>query len=785
MQLRLSDKIPWAFALALLPLVVIIIASFRNTSALLEAGQLVRDTQEVKVRLGNLLAHVTDAETGMRGFIITGNETFLKPYHNAIKVIDRDLADLQRLTADNAEQTVRLEAVKSTVADKVDHMSNVVASRRSDGFAAAQSLVATEYGNVKMADVRVIVRAMSDAESRFLQQRQAAKDARARDTRIVLGISALLGFALAVAASVSINRELRKRRRVENELRRAYDDLDERIKQRTQELERVNVVLRQEGLERQRTQELLQQSDERLWHALAAARLGAWELEIATDRVTTYGHLLPLFGLANEQFSGKRGDFMGRIHDDDRPRLEQHLVQSIQGEVEYDTDFRVVWPDNSVHWLMAKGAVLKSDAGEPLHLIGVTMEITDLKNAQHERERLLLNEKDLRARAEAANRIKDEFLATVSHELRTPLNAILGWTTLLRKGQLDDRGIDKALETVERNARSQTKLIEDLLDISRITTGHLKLEVQSLDLPSVIHAALESLHPAADARQIKLQALVDNAAGPVWGDPHRMQQIVWNLLSNAIKFTPKGGQVQVQLERVSSHVEIAVSDSGQGISANFLPHVFERFQQEDASSKRQHGGLGIGLAIVRQLVELHGGKVTAESAGEGKGATFRVILPIMLARRKSVQEDQRLAPPPSVGARSEQHLLSGLRVLAVDDDADARELLAELLSTNGVDVRVAASGVDALATLDHWRPDVLISDIGMPDMDGYELLRELRFKENKGKHTRLPALALTAYATAEDRMRALESGFQMHIAKPVDPAELTTVLASLAGRLNP
>ena len=785
MQLRLNEKIPWAFALALLPLVVIIIASFRNTSALLEAGQLVRHTQEVKVSLGNLLAHVTDAETGMRGFIITGNETFLEPYHNAITVIEHDLADLQRLTADNAEQTRRLEAIKSPVADKVNHLSSVVAIRRSDGFAAAQSLVATEYGNLKMAAVRVIVSAMSDAESQLLQQRQAAMDARTRDTRIVLGISALLGFVLAVSASVSISRELRKRRRVEDQLRRAYDDLDERIKQRTQELEQVNVVLRQEGLERQRTQELLQQSDERLRHALTAARLGTWEWEIATDRITTYGHLLPLFGLANEQFSGKRGDFMGRMHDDDRPRVEQLLEQSILGEVEYDTDFRVVWPDNSVHWLMGKGAVLKSDDGTPRHMIGVNMEITDLKNAQHERERLLLNEKDLRARAEAANRMKDEFLATVSHELRTPLNAILGWTTLLRKGQLDDRGIDKALETVERNARSQTKLIEDLLDISRITTGHLKLEVQSMDLPSVIRAALESLHPAAEARQIKLQALVDNAAGPVWGDPQRMQQIVWNLLSNAIKFTPKGGQVQVRLERANSHVELAVSDTGQGISANFLPHVFERFVQEDASSKRKHGGLGIGLAIVRQLVEIHGGQVTAESEGEGKGATFRVVLPIMLARRKSLQEDERLVATARVGTQSEQHLLNGLRVLAVDDEADARELLAELLSANGVEVRVASSGVDALATLEQWSPDVLISDIGMPDMDGYELLRELRFKENKGKNTRLPALALTAYATAEDRMRALQSGFQMHIAKPVDPEELTTVLASLTGRLNP
>jgi signal transduction histidine kinase/CHASE3 domain sensor protein/ActR/RegA family two-component response regulator len=785
MQLRLSDKIPWAFALALVPLVIIVVASFRNMSALLETGEWVRHTQDVKIDLGNLLAHVTDAETGMRGFVITGNEKFLEPYHNALRVIDHDFDDLQRLTGDNAEQKRRLDAIKFVFADKLNHMSTTIAVRRADGFAAAQNLVATEYGKKKMDAVRVIVAAMNSAESQLLQQRQAAMKQHTRDTRIVFGISALTGVLIALSAMASVSRELRKRRRVEDELRRAYDDLDERVKQRTQELEHVNVVLRQEALERQHTQQLLQQSDDRLRHTLAAAQVGTWEWEITTDRVTTYGHLLPLFGLADAQFSGQRGDFMGRMHDEDRPRVEQLLEQSLRGEIEYDTDFRVVWPDNSVHWLMAKGAVLNGDDGAPRYMIGVNMEITELKNAQHERERLLLNEKDLRARAEAANRLKDEFLATVSHELRTPLNAILGWTTLLRKGQLDDKGIGKALETVERNARSQTKLIEDLLDISRITTGHLKLEVQSLDLADVIHAALESLHPAADARQIKLQALLDNAAGPVWGDPQRMQQIVWNLLSNAIKFTPKGGQVQVQLERVNSHVELAVSATGQGISANFLPHVFERFEQEDASRKRKHGGLGIGLAIVRQLVELHGGQVTAESAGEGQGATFRVVLPIMLARRKSLQETQRLPAPASVGTLSERHLLNGLRVLAVDDEVDARELLAELLSANGVEVRVAASGVDALATLKQWRPDVLISDIGMPEMDGYELLRELRLKETNGKHTRLPALALTAYATAEDRMRALQSGFQMHIAKPVDPEELTTVLASLAGRLNP
>ena len=784
MQLRLSDKIPWAFALALLPFVIIVVASFRTLSGALDAASRVRHTQEVEMTLAKLLSHMTDAETGMRGFVITGKAQFLEPYQAALNVIDKDILALQSLTMEDIEQQRRIESMKPTVADKLNHMAKVVALRRNEGFTAAQQLVSTGFGRKAMDDLRDIMVAMSGAENRLMQQRQEIAQARARDTRVVLGISALAGILIALSASVSISRELRKRRVVEGELRRAYDDLEERIKQRTQQLEHVNIVLQQEALERQRVQQLLQRSDERLRHTLTAAQLGTWEWEIATDRVTTYGHLLPLFGLSDAQFSGQRGDFMGRMHDEDRPRVEQLLQQSIRGELEYDTDFRVVWPDNSVHWLMAKGAILKGEDGAPRYMIGVNMEITELKNAQHERERLLVNEKDLRTRAEAANRMKDEFLATVSHELRTPLNAILGWTTLLRKGQLDDKGIGKALETVERNARSQTKLIEDLLDISRITTGHLKLEVQSLDLPSVIRAAMEALHPAAHARQIKLQGLIDNTAGPVWGDPQRMQQIVWNLLSNAIKFTPKGGQVQVQLERVNSHVELAVSDTGQGITANFLPHVFERFEQEDASSKRKHGGLGIGLAIVHQLVELHGGQVSAESAGEGKGATFRVILPIMLARRRSLQENPRLAAPASTGAQSEQHLLNGLRVLAVDDESDARELLAELLTTNGVEVRVASSGVEALATLDHWRPDVLISDVGMPDMDGYELMRALRQTEIKAKQTRLPALALTAYATAEDRMRALQSGFQMHIAKPVDPEELTTVLASLTGRLN-
>ncbi len=786
MQLRLSEKIPWAFALALLPLVIIVIASFRSMAGLLDAADRVRHSHEVETHLAELLSHVTDAEAGSRGFVITGRENFLENYQKAVGVIDKDLAALQRLTADDAEQMRRLDAIKPIIADKLNHMTGTIARRRTEGFAAAQTMIATEQGKQKMDAAREIVADMRNTETQLLRQREAAMEVSTRNTRLVLGSGALLGFLIALSATVSISRELRKRRQVEDELRRAYDDLDERINQRTQELEQVNIVLRQEATERQRAQKLLQQSDERFRRALTAARMGTWEWELASDRVTTYGYMLPLYGLSDEQFSGARADFMGNLHADDNARVEEILARAARGEIDLDTDFRVVWPDGSVHWLMAKGALVSSDDGKLSHMIGINLEITELKNAQQERERLLINEKDLRAKAESANRMKDEFLANVSHELRTPLNAILGWTNLLRKGRLDPQGVAKALETVERNAKSQTKLIEDLLDTSRIITGQLKLEVQSLDFAGVIRAALESLSPAVEARQIKLTSLLDNAAGPVWGDPQRMQQIVWNLLSNAIRFTPKGGQVQVKVERVNSHVELAVSDTGQGISADFLPHVFERFKQEDASSKRKHGGLGLGLAIVRQLVELHGGQVKAESEGEGKGATFRVILPIMLAQRTNAQPEHRPIAIDGADAKSEHALLNGLRILAVDDEPDARELLAELLEVHGVEVRVAASAADALVTLESWRPDILISDIGMPAMDGYELLRELRRKELSQKQsTRIPALALTAYAAAEDRMRALQSGFQMHIAKPVDPEELATVLASLAGRLNP
>jgi signal transduction histidine kinase/ActR/RegA family two-component response regulator len=398
------------------------------------------------------------------------------------------------------------------------------------------------------------------------------------------------------------------------------------------------------------------------------------------------------------------------------------------------------------------------------------------KRAQQERA-LLLEE------AEAANRTKDEFLATMSHELRTPMTAILGWAQLLRSNKLKEADFAHALEVVERNARAQTKLIDDLLDISRIITGKLRLDVRIVDLSAVIEAAVDSLRPMAEARSIKLKAILDPRAGPVSGDTDRLQQVVWNLVSNAIKFTPKGGRVQVLLARVNSHVEITVSDSGRGIDAEFLPHVFDRFRQADGSTTRVQGGLGLGLSIVRQLVELHGGSVSVESAGAGKGATFVVQLPSMVTRRSEENGSERRRHPTAGGDGSFDcpPSLTGLRILVVDDESDTRELLCKVLEGCGSEVATAGSAEEALKTFIDWNPDVLISDIGMPGEDGYELIGKLRAMD-VGIAGRIPAIALTAYARVEDRVRALNAGFQVHIPKPIEPAELIAVVASLTGR---
>jgi PAS domain S-box-containing protein len=391
-----------------------------------------------------------------------------------------------------------------------------------------------------------------------------------------------------------------------------------------------------------------------------------------------------------------------------------------------------------------------------------------------EREQLLEREKAARARAEEAGRLKDEFLATVSHELRTPLNAILGWAHVLRRTASSEVRERHAIEVIERNARAQARVIDDLLDVSRIITGKLRLDVHPLMPSSAIESALDSLRPMADAKGVRLHSVLDSHAGPVSGDPARIQQIIWNLVSNGIKFTPKGGRVEVRLERVDSSVEIVVSDTGEGISPEFLPHVFDRFRQSDATISRRTSGLGLGLAIVRHLVELHAGYVTAESAGKGQGSSFTVRLPLRPVRHREVQ------PEDGSGSteRSMERMpdLRGVRVLVVDDEADTRELLREVLEQCGAEVRDAGSSGQAFEVVTAWAPGVIVSDIGMPGEDGYAFIQRVRQWE-RTSGLRIPAVALTAYARSEDRIRALLAGYQVHVAKPIEPVEFALVVA--------
>jgi len=381
--------------------------------------------------------------------------------------------------------------------------------------------------------------------------------------------------------------------------------------------------------------------------------------------------------------------------------------------------------------------------------------------------------------AETASRARDEFLATVSHELRTPLTSIVGWIQLLRL-ERDEASLSEGLDTIDRNARAQSRLIEDILDFSRINAGKLHLNVRSLDLSDVIDAAMDVVRPAADAKGVRIERILDSEAGHVSGDADRLKQVVWNLLSNAVKFTPRGGKVLIRLQRINSHCELTVSDTGQGISPKFLPYVFDRFSQADSSSTRAHAGLGLGLGIVRHLVELHGGTVQAFSRGEGQGATLAVRLPLLLAHHRAEDQVVRIEPPAVRTIEEAFADLTGVSVLVVEDNDDSRKLLQTILTRSGAVVQVADSAAAALRIVAGEWPDIVISDIEMPGEDGYSLIRKIRLQESASR--RVPAIALTAYTGSADRVRALAAGFQTHMSKPVEPAELVAAVKSLSPR---
>jgi PAS domain S-box-containing protein len=541
--------------------------------------------------------------------------------------------------------------------------------------------------------------------------------------------------------------------------------------------------------ERELTREVAERAGAEVAERDSEARL-AGIIGSATDAIITIDpeHRVTMFNAAAESMFGCSaetaiGETLGRFIPE---RFRATHADHIRGFGATGVSSRQMGGERVLAALRATGEEFPMEArisqievgGEKLYTV-IIRDITLRKQAEAERDDLLVRERTARAEAEAANRAKDSFLAMISHELRTPLSPILAWSRMLREHRVDEEKMQRALDVIERSARTQAQLIEDMLDVSRIISGKLRMQVRPVLIQAVIESAVETVRPAAEAKDVRLQIVLDTEVGPVLGDADRLQQVVWNLLANAIKFTPKGGRVQVALERVNSHVEIAVADNGQGISPETLPFIFERFQQGETGTARTHGGLGLGLAIVKHIMEAHGGTIHAESAGEGKGAVFTVKLPLAVAR--TADEPERRHPSADEPDLSVQHRypsLEGVRVLVVDDEPNSNEVVSTLLGSCGAEIRVAVSAAQARGVLGRWTADVLVSDIGMPGEDGYEFVGKLRAQD--GAAAQIPAVALTAYASREDRIRLLSAGFQAHVPKPVDPRELVTVVANLA-----
>ncbi|WP_199349922.1 hybrid sensor histidine kinase/response regulator [Nostoc flagelliforme] len=577
-------------------------------------------------------------------------------------------------------------------------------------------------------------------------------------------------------ANQELQTQIAKRSGVEEELRKYQNHLEEMVAVRTDEITKTNEQLQLEILERQRILEILRQSEERYRYLAEAIPQLVWTTNAKGECDYFNQNWCQYTGLTLEQSLGS--GWLAALHPDDVQRADKVWSDAVKNSTIYNNEYRFKRAaDGSYRWQLARGLPLKDEQGFVVKWFGTCTDIHEQKQILEERAHLLELEQVARAKAETANRIKDEFLAVLSHELRTPLNAILGWSKLLQTRRLDQNKTSEALATIERNANLQVQLIEDLLDISRILQGKLTLNITKINLESTILFALQTMRLAAETKLIEVNTTFAPNMGQVMGDSTRLQQVVWNLVSNAIKFTPKGGKVEVRLEQADGYAQIIVSDTGKGIRADFLPFVFDYFRQADSTSTRNFGGLGLGLAIVRNIIEMHGGIVQAESHGEGKGATFTVSLPLLPNESLRLTDKQKYP----VLLASSSLPLAGIRVLVVDDDADSRDFIAFVLEQDGAFVMAVSSALEALQTLAEVKPDVLVSDISMPDMDGYMLINEVRtWAPEQGG--RIPAIALTAFARNNDQEKALKAGFQMHLPKPLNPEKLIAAIFKLMER---
>jgi PAS domain S-box-containing protein len=734
----------WAGLLAVIVLLNAV-ASYHAVRIVVENDRLVNHTREVSNELTTILLLIADAETGTRGFVITGEERYLEPYNAAIGEIDRHVARLKDLTVDNPAQQQRIPKLQELIARRLNSFKTGQTVRREQGFEGIQKTIPGGRGKEDMDELRALIAEMDRTEDQLLHNRQEQSAQSERNIIVTFAFVTLLTLALIGA---------------------------------------ITVILRRNLIERRQSEALLREQKD--WLAVTLTSIG--DSVIASDAKGNITFINPvaeaMTGWSRAEATGKPLEQVFKIiNEGTRQPVESPVAKVLrEGSVVGLANHTLLISKNGKETpIDDSGApIRKTDDGSIAGVILVFRDVTERKLLEQEREQSLVRERAARMESEAANRLKDEFLATVSHELRTPLTAILGWSAMLNKGPMNDQIVRTAMEVIERNAKAQTRIISDILDVSRIITGKLSIDPEPVDLHLIIQTAVSSIRPAADAKGVTLKVSIHDWAGVVSGDPDRLQQIVWNLLSNAVKFTPKGGEVELSLDRVDSRVEITVRDNGIGINPEFLPLVFDRFRQADASMTRRQGGLGLGLSIVRQLVELHGGVVSVESAGENKGASFTVGLPLTAIREKPRWQQTPAEPKPDLprDTQAQPADLSGVRILVVDDEPDTREIVSRVLADYGAVVRTAASSAEAYEVFLEWKPDGLISDLGMPDEDGRALIRRIRkLPPNMGGS--VPAAALTAYAGEQNRLESLAAGYDAHFSKPVEPDELAAIMKDL------
>jgi PAS domain S-box-containing protein len=695
----------------------------------------------VKDALQELLLALVDAETGERGFLITGDAAYLQPYNGARLAVDKDLARLREVTGNDPEAQRDLADVTRLSRQKLDELTRAITELRDHGFAAAQAIVRTNRGKQTMDEARAVVARFDAREDARLAQRTA----RAADSYRLAQLAGLAASAVALFAVMIL---FVVTRRLGTERRQATE-LAERL--------RVTLASIGDGV-------IATDEDGRvILINEVAEQLTGWTTGDAIGR-----HLQEVFVIINEQTRAPAENPVTRV-------LRERIVLGLANHtVLIARDGREVPVDDCA-------APIQTEGGRFVGAIMVFRDVTERRRIERQHDELLEREEAARMAADAANRAKDQFLATISHELRTPLNGILGWADLLRRGILPDERRQRAIDAIYTSGRRQQQLISELLDISRITSGKLQLDRSVLDLPKLVRAAVDVTRAAAEAKHIALALDIDDRIAAFYGDPTRLQQIVWNLLSNAIKFTPEGGDVRVSVEHGESGIDLIVSDSGQGIPEEFLPRLFEPFQQADASTTRRHEGLGLGLAIVRTLTEAHGGAVRAESAGLGRGSMFHVHLPVSTVSEAALHNTGgALGDPPAALSPTALH---GVSVLIVEDDDVSRQLLIAALEAHGAHVIAVGSAGDALRALTTGRVNAVISDIAMPDEDGYVFIRKIRGHAVPAIRT-VPAIALTSLAREEERQQALDAGFDAHVAKPIEVQGLIGLLGNLAQQVE-